>query len=188
LFTLGTGIGGGIIIGGELYLGAVGGAGELGHMTVAEGPKCGCGNTGCLEMLASGRAVERDAVARLRRGEKSVLRDMVAGALDSVTAVQVGDAARGGDPLACDILARAAYYLGVGMVNAVNIFNPEMVVIGGGMAAIGDMLIAPGRRMVAERAFSVSSGTVRIVIAQLGNEAGIYGAAAFALEQVRREI
>jgi len=187
LFTIGTGIGGGIIIGGELYPGAVGAAGEFGHMTVAaDGPLCGCGNTGCLELFASARAVERDAIARLRRGEKSVLRDMVKGDFDSVTAVQVGEAARGGDPLAGDVIARAAYFLGVGMVNVVNIFNPELVVIGGGMAALGDMLIAPGRQMVAERAFSVSSGLVRIVTAALGNQAGVYGAAAFVRDRFAR--
>jgi glucokinase len=187
LFTLGTGIGGGIIAGGKLYLGAVGGAGELGHMTIAaDGPKCGCGNTGCLEMLASGRAVERDAIARLRRGEKSLLSEMVNGEIEKITAEQVGAAARRGDHLALDVLSRAAYYLGIGMVNAVNIFNPETVVLGGGMAELGDILIEPGRRMVKERAFSISSGAVRIVTAHLGNEAGVYGAAAFALEHVRR--
>jgi glucokinase len=185
LFTLGTGIGGGIIIQDELYLGAVGGAGELGHMTVAaDGPKCGCGNTGCLEMFASGRAVVRDAIARLRRGASSSLEKMVGGDIEKITAEQVGTAARRGDPLACDIISRAAYYLGIGLVNAVNIFNPEMVIIGGGMAGLGDMLLAPGRQMIAARAFSVSSGTVRVVTAQLGNEAGVYGAAAFVLDRV----
>ncbi len=187
LFTLGTGIGGGIIVEGNLYLGAVGGAGELGHMTVdADGPRCGCGNTGCLEMLASGRAIERDAISRLRQGAKSCLSEMVNGKIEKITAAQVGAAARNGDPLACDILSRAAYYLGIGMVNAVNIFNPEMVVIGGGMAELGDMIISPGRRMVAERAFSVSSRTVRVVTALLGNEAGVYGAAAFVLDRMKR--
>jgi glucokinase len=187
LFTLGTGIGGGIVVGGKLYLGAVGGAGELGHMTVdAAGPKCGCGNTGCLEMLASGRAIERDAISRLKRGEKSHLSMIVKGKIREITAEVVGAAARGGDPLALDVVSRAAYYLGIGMVNVVNIFNPEMVVLGGGMAELGDMLIAPGRRMVKERAFTVSSRAVRIVTARLGNEAGVYGAAAFASEHVRR--
>jgi glucokinase len=186
LFTLGTGIGGGIIADGKLYLGACGGAGELGHMTVAaDGPVCGCGNTGCLEMLASGRAVERDAVSRLQKGEKSVLPGMVGGDIESITAEHVGEAARNGDPLARDVLARAAYYLGIGMVNAVNIFNPEMVVCGGGMAELGDMIIGPGRRMVDERAFSISSRAVRIVTAQLGNEAGVYGAAAFVRERLK---
>ena len=187
LFTLGTGIGGGIIVDGKLYLGAVGGAGELGHMTIdADGPKCGCGNTGCLEMLASGRAVERDAIGRLHLGDKSSLLDVVQGNIDNVTAEMVGAAAHNGDPLALDVLSRAAYYLGISMVNVVNIFNPEMVVLGGGMAELGDLIISPGRRMVQERAFSVSSQSVRIVTAQLGNEAGVYGAAAFALDQVMR--
>jgi glucokinase len=186
LFTLGTGIGGGIIIDDKLYLGAVGGAGEFGHMTVAaDGPVCGCGNTGCLEMFASGQAVARDAVTRLRRAEKTILLDMVKGDIDSVTSEQVGAAARRGDPLAVDVLSRAAYYLGIGMVNAVNIFNPEMVIIGGGMAELGDIFIAPGRQMVVERAFSVSSGVVRVVTARLGNEAGIYGAAAFVLDRIK---
>jgi glucokinase len=187
LFTLGTGIGGGIIVDGKLYLGAVGGAGELGHMTVdVNGPRCGCGNTGCLEMLASGRAIERDAIGRLRQGAGSSLSAMVKGEIEEITAAQVGEAARSGDPLACEIISRAAYYLGIGLVNAVNIFNPEMVVIGGGMAELGDMLIEPARRMVAERAFSVSSRAVRIVTALLGNEAGVYGAAAFVLDRATR--
>jgi glucokinase len=187
LFTLGTGIGGGIIADGRLYLGARGGAGELGHMTVdVNGPACGCGNTGCLEMLASGRAVERDVISRLKKGEKSILLNMVNGEIEDITAEQVGAAARNGDPLALEVLARAAYYLGIGMVNVVNIFNPEMVVCGGGMAELGDLLIGPGRRMVNERAFSISSQAVRIVTAQLGNEAGVYGAAAFARERMTR--
>jgi len=186
LITLGTGIGGGIITDGRLYLGAVGGAGEIGHMSIdVNGPKCGCGNTGCLEMLASGTAVAGDAVRRIHQGEKSSLSEMVSGKIESITAEMVGRAARNGDKLSRDVVARAAFYLGIGMVNVVNIFNPEMIVIGGGMAELGDMIIEPGRRMVAERAFSISSRVVRIVTAQLGNEAGVYGAAAYALD-VRR--
>jgi glucokinase len=186
LFTVGTGIGGGIIIDGELYLGARGGAGEFGHMTVAaDGPACPCGNTGCLEMLASGRAVERDAIDRLLNGEKSLLRE-ICQEIDNVTAEQVGEAARRGDPLALEVINQTAYYLGVGMINAVNIFNPKILVIGGGMAELGELLIDPGRRLVAERAFSISSRSVRIVAAQLGNEAGVYGAAAYARRQSSR--
>jgi glucokinase len=182
LLTLGTGIGGGIVADGELYLGAVGGAGEIGHMTIdADGPKCGCGNTGCLEMLASGTAVARDAITRIRKGEKSSLSEMAKGKVESITAKQVGAAARNRDALALEVLSRAAYYLGIGLVNVVNIFNPEVIVLGGGMAELGEMFIGPGRGMVTERAFAVSSGVVRIVTAQLGNEAGVYGAAAFAL-------
>jgi glucokinase len=184
LLTVGTGIGGGIIINGNLYLGEGGGAGELGHMTIDDsGPECGCGNRGCLEMLASGMAVARQAKKLVREGGTSALTVMADGNIDSITAEMVEAAARQADKTAQEIIDRAAYYLGVGMVNIVNIFNPEMIIIGGGMAAMGDMLIGPGRKMVKERAFSVSSQGVSIVTAQLGNDAGVYGAAVFTLEK-----
>ncbi|OGN98816.1 MAG: hypothetical protein A2Y89_05545 [Chloroflexi bacterium RBG_13_51_18] len=187
LLTLGTGIGGGIIIDGKLYLGARGGAGELGHMTVeAAGPTCGCGNTGCLEILASGTAIVTDAVARIRHGEKTALSAVSGGELEKITVEMIGEAAKNGDRLAQDVIARAAYYLGIGMVNIANIFNPEMIIIGGGMAGLGEMIIAPGRKMVEERAFSINSRGIQIVKAQLGNEAGVYGAAAFALDMGRK--
>jgi glucokinase len=186
LLTLGTGIGGGIIIDGKLYLGAVGGSAEIGHMTVdADGPRCGCGNVGCLEMLASGTAIARDAVERIKRGEKSSLAD-VGGEVNKITAEAVGKAARNGDRLSLDVIARAGYYLGIGLVNIANIFEPEMIVLGGGMSELGEMLIGPGKKMVQERAFSAAGRAVRIVTAQLGNEAGVYGAAAFALDSIRR--
>ena len=186
LLTLGTGIGGGIIIDGNLYLGARGGAGELGHMTVeAGGPKCGCGNTGCLEKFASGTAISNDVIGWIQRGQDSSLIDMAGGEVAKITAEMVGAAARKGDKLAQDVIARAAYYLGVGMVNIVNIFNPEMLVIGGGVAELGEIIIASGRKMVAARAFSINSQSVRIVIGQLGNEAGVYGVAAFGTEMRR---
>lgn len=182
LLTLGTGIGGGIIIDDKLYLGADGGAGELGHMTVeADGLKCGCGNTGCLEMYASGRAVATEAVVRIRKGENSSLVKNI----EKLTAEMVGKAAQQGDKLAQDVIARAAFYLGVGMVNIVNIFNPQMIIIGGGLTGLGEILIAPGRKMVAERAFSISSRNIKIVKAELGSEAGVYGAAAFAYDNRR---
>lgn len=181
LLTLGTGIGGGIIIDGRLYLGASGAAAEIGHMTVADGPPCGCGNTGCLERLASGTAVEEDAIGRLERGDVSILLEMTGGNIKEISAEMVGEAARLGDGLAQDVLARAAYYLGVGCVSLVNIFNPEMIVFGGGMSVLGDFLLQPVCRLVDERAFGISSRAVRIVIAELGNEAGVYGAAAYVI-------
>jgi glucokinase len=185
LLTVGTGIGGGIITEGVLYLGAVGAAGELGHMTIDDrGPECGCGNRGCLEMLASGAAIAREAVKAIKAGEESVLKEMANGNPESITAEMVETAARRADRLAREIIEQAAYSLGVGMVNIVNIFNPEMIIIGGGMAAMGDMLIGPGRKMVKERAFSISSRAVSIVQAELGNEAGVYGAAAFTQDKI----
>jgi len=188
LLTLGTGIGGGIIIDGELYTGATGGAAEIGHMTIeANGPRCDCGNIGCLESLASGTAVAKEAIERIKSGGKSSLVEMVKGKVEDITAEEVGVAARSGDPLARDIIDRAAFYLGVGLVSLVNIFNPEMIVLGGGMAKMGSPLLEPARKLVKERAFTMLAQAVRIVTAKLGNEAGIYGAAAFAFRQKLQE-
>jgi len=182
--TVSTGIGGGIIINGKLYSGQCGGAGEIGHMTIdVNGPRCNCGNTGCFEVLASGTAVAKEAIRRIRQGERSSLIEIVEGKLENITAEKVEVAARGGDSLALDIISRAAIYLGVGMVNLVNIFNPEMIIVGGGMAKMGDLLLNPARQVVKERAFQLSAQAVRIVPAQLGEDAGVLGAAIFAFEQ-----
>jgi glucokinase len=187
MLTLGTGVGGGIIINGEMYVGACGSAGELGHMVIdVNGPECACGNRGCLEQLASGTAIAREAIRRIRQGEKSSLAEMVEGKVEDVSAEKVEVAARNGDKMSLDVLARTSQYLGVGMTNIVNIFNPEMIVLGGGVAKMGDLLIEPARRVVAEKAFPVSARAVHIITAQLGDEAGVYGAAAFAFEQRAR--
>ncbi len=184
LLTVGTGIGGGIILNGRLYNGPSGSAGEIGHMTIAvNGLECTCGNIGCLETLVSGTALEREARKRIARGEKSSLVKMAAGNMEAITAEQINAAARRGDSLALDVINQAAFYLGVGLVNVVNIFNPEMIIIGGGLAGLGDLLLEPARQMVSERAFQLSAQAVRIVPAQLGDEAGVLGAAVFALEQ-----
>lgn len=183
LLTLGTGIGGGIILDGKLYLGSSGGAAEIGHMVVqADGPRCSCGNRGCLEALASGSAVAKEAISRLIRGQPSSLIGMVGGKLEDVTAETVATAAKNGDELAGEVIAKAAYYLGIGIANLVNILNPEMVILGGGMAGMGDILFEPVREMVAEQAFPLLAGAVRIVPARLGNDAGIFGAMVYALE------
>jgi len=182
--TVSTGIGGGIIINGELYLGPSGSAGEIGHMTIdINGPRGSCGNIGCLETLASGTAVAREAIRRIGQGEESSLTDMVEGKIENITAEKVSMAAQGGDSLASDVISEAATYLGVGMVNLVNIFNPEMIIVGGGVAQIGDLLLDPVRQVVKERAFQLSAQAVRIVPAQLGDNAGVLGAAVFALQQ-----
>jgi len=182
--TVGTGIGGGIIINGELYLGPSGSAGEIGHTTVdVNGPRCNCGNIGCLEMLASGTAMAREAIRRISRGERSILTEMVEGKIENITAEKVGVAAQGGDSLASEVISQAATYLGVGMVNLVNIFNPEMIIVGGGVAQMGDLLLDPARQVVKERAFQLSVRAVRVVPARLGDDAGVLGAAVFAYGQ-----
>jgi glucokinase len=182
--TVSTGIGGGIIIDGELYVGADGCAGEMGHMTVeADGPRCHCGNFGCLEALASGWAVAKTAVTRIKDGEKSSIVELVDGRLENITAETVAVAAKRGDRLAADIVAEAAEYLGIGLANLVNIFNPELIVIGGGLSKMGDMLLKPARRVLKERAFQLPADTVRVVRARLGSNAGIIGAAAYVFDQ-----
>ena len=184
--TVSTGIGGGIIIDGELYSGASGSAGEIGHMTIdVNGPVCTCGNKGCLETLASGKAMAREAIRRVRNGEQSKLTDMV-GEIDSITAEKISIAAQGDDPLALEVVSQAATYLGVGMVNLVNIFNPEMIIVGGGVAKMGEILLKQAREVVEERAFPLSARAMRIVSARHIDEAGLLGAAVFALQHTRK--
>lgn len=182
--TVSTGIGGGIIVEGELYLGTDGCAGELGHMTIkVGGPECHCGKSGCLEALSSGWAVAREAKTRINQGGKSSVVELAGGRLEDITAETVAVAARRGDRLAADIVAEAASYLGVGLANLVNIFNPELIVIGGGLSKMGGMLFSPARMILKERAFELPARTVRLVKARLGNNAGIIGAAAYVLAQ-----
>ncbi len=184
MVTVGTGIGGGIIINGKLYSGPSGSAGEIGHMTIdVNGPKCSCGNIGCLERLVSGTAVAEEAIRRLSQGEKSSLTEIGGGKIKSITAEKVSLAAQNGDSLAMEVISKAATYLGIGLVNLVNIFNPEMIIIGGGLAKVGDLLLEPARRVVRERAFQLSARLVRIVPAQLGDDAAVLGAAIFARQQ-----
>ena len=181
--TVSTGIGGGVIIDDKLYCGPSGSAGEIGHMTIdVNGPRCNCGNIGCWETLASGTAVAQEAIRRVSCGERSSLIEIVEGKTENITAETVEIAARDGDSLALDVIAKAATYLGVGMVNLVNIFNPEMIIVGGGMAKMGDLLLAPARQVVQERAFQLPAQAVRIVPAQLGDDAGVLGAATFAFQ------
>ncbi len=185
--TLGTGIGGGIITNGKLYFGQNGAAGEMGHMTIDNhGLKCACGNTGCWETLASGSAIERETVRRLAAGEASVLRSMSNDGAEAVTASMVGEAARQKDPLALSVIAWAAGHLGTGLVNLVNIFNPEMIAIGGGLAKTGPRLLDSAIAIVRQRAFKLMADNAKIVPAQLGDDIAVMGAAAFVFEKGQR--
>ena len=153
-------------------------------MTIdVNGPRCSCGNTGCWETLASGTAMAREAKKRIGQGEKSSLIEIVGGKIGDITTENIGTAAQDGDHLASDVITKSAIYLGIGMVNLVNIFNPEMIIVGGGVVKLGDLLLEPARRVVQERAFPISAQAVRIVAAKLGDEAGAYGAAIYALKQ-----
>jgi len=179
--TVSTGIGGGVITGGKLLLGTCGFAAEVGHMTIdLKGPRCNCGNVGCLETLASGTAIARMAVERLAKGERSTIRELAAGDLNKVTAEVVEKAARAGDPVAKDIMNTAGTNLGVGIVNLIHIFNPELIIIGGGVSKAGDLIFEPVRKVIAQRVMRDIS--VRLTTPTLGDNPGLLGAVALVLE------
>ena len=186
--TLSTGIGGGIVIDGKIYSGAIGAAGEVGHMTVDDdGPICNCGNRGCWEMLASGTALAREARHRIKEGVKTSILEYAEGDVEKVTAQVIQSAAEQGDSLAKELIARTGYYVGVGLANLVNIFNPELIVIGGGLSNIGDMLFEPAFKVAGERAYKEAFQAVRFASAELGRNSGVLGAAAFALQEMKSQ-
>jgi glucokinase len=186
LLTIGTGIGGGLVVGGALQRGSQGAGAELGHMVVlADGPRCqgNCPNRGCLEAMASGSALGREAqrIAH-ERPDSGLGRALAAGR--EISGPLVTELAHDGDPAAIDALATIGEWLGVGVCNLVNMLNPDVVVIGGGVIAAGELLLEPVRAVVAERALSPAREHVRIVPARFGAESGMLGAAALALEGI----
>jgi glucokinase len=185
--TISTGIGGGIVIDGKIYTGAIGIAGEVGHMTIDDnGPICNCGNRGCWETLASGTALAREAKRRIHEGVKTSILKYVDGDLESLTAPAVHKAAEQGDKFARELIARTGYYVGVGLTNLINIFNPELIVIGGGLSNIGDMLLEPAFKTAEKRAYKEAFQAVRFASAELGGNSGVIGAATFALEEMKK--
>ena len=182
--TVSTGIGGGIISGGTLLLGGAGLAGELGHICIdKDGPECACGSRGCVEAIASGSAVARIAIGRLRAGERSACVKL-AGGIDLVRAEHIYKAAASGDRMCKEIVRDAAQALGLAVVSYIHVFNPQAVIIGGGVAIPNWDSMAPYiKRVVKERAMPQFQKTVRILPARLGDLAGIVGAAVVANEQ-----
>jgi glucokinase len=190
MLTLGTGIAGGIVIGGELYRGSQGAAGEFGHMIVwADGPACGpgCRSRGCLETLVSGTALSREALALASRSPASRLGQALAAGRE-VSGPLVTELAFDGDGDALALLEELGTWLGIGLVNVVNIFNPDVVVIGGGVIAAGELILAPARRVLAERALAFPAEHVRVEAAHFGAESGMLGAALFARERLGERV
>jgi glucokinase len=176
---LGTGIGGGIVIHGQLLRGAQGAAGELGHVTVqATGPRCACGNRGCLEAFASGTAIGRRAREMANERPDSALGKLAAER--EVLGKDVTDLAREGDEAALSVLEEAGRWLGIGLAGFVNILNPDVVVVGGGAMEAGELILKATRREIQLRSRSPSRELVEVKEATLGPEAGVIGAAALA--------
>jgi glucokinase len=181
--TLGTGVGSGIILNGELWRGVDGTAGEIGHTSVDPfgGVKCECGNTGCLEVCASATALVRMTREALSQHPASRLNSVAA---PDLTAREVADAAALGDELAIEIFRRMGNYLGIAAANIVNTLNPEMIVIGGGVSAAFDLFGSVARDEMLRRAFPVPAARCQIVKAECGDDAGLLGAARLALAGV----
>lgn len=183
--TIGTGIGGGLILDGELYHGSADVAGEIGHMTIdITGRRCKCGNYGCLEAYAAGPSIAERAREALGGDTESLLHSLVGGELDRLTAAIVYEAAHKGDDLSLEVVRETARLLGAGIANLLNIFNPDVVVIAGGVTQAGDPLFDPLRKEVRKRAFRPAVESCRIVPGSLPGTAGIVGAVATFKQQV----
>ena len=188
LVTVGTGLGGGIVSDGRLFRGANGFASEIGHIIVEPGgPLCGCGNHGCWEQVAAGRAIDRMGREEAREHEHSILRRLAGGDPDEVTGELVTQAAMQGDDAAKRILAEAGRRLGQGIAGLVNVLDPQIVVVGGGAIVAGDFLLDPARAAFLDAVEGPEyRPRVPIVPAELGNDAGAVGAATLALEELGR--
>ena len=188
LVTVGTGLGGGIVSDGRLFRGANGFASEIGHIIVEPGgPLCGCGNHGCWEQVAAGRAIDRMGREEAREHEHSILRRLAGGDPDQVTGELVTQAAKQGDDAAKRILAEAGRRLGQGIAGLVNVLDPQVVVVGGGAIVAGDLLLDPARAAFLDAVEGPEyRPRVPIVPAELGNDAGAVGAATLALEELGR--
>lgn len=175
--ALGTGIGGGIYIDGKLVSGAKGAGGEVGHMKIVkDGKLCGCGQRGCFEAYVSATGLIREAVSRLTVNKQNLLYKMIDGDLMKLEAKDIFDAAREGDAFSLDLVDYEAEYLALGIANILNIINPEVVVLGGGVALAGDILLNPMREKMVKYTLPVTLEELQIVQGVLGNEAGIKGA------------
>jgi len=180
--TLGTGLGGGVVINGKLLRGAVFSAAELGHVTIDyHGPVCNCGNIGCIERFVSRDAIVERAINAIQAGRKTVLYQLCEGQIANITPRMISEAANQGDLLSREIWQDVGKCLGFFFVGLINIFNPDVVVIGGGIARAGKLLFAPIRQIVKQHAMKKLASHVRFVPAGLGNDTGIISAAALVL-------
>ncbi len=182
--TLGTGVGGGIIIGSKIYHGVGGAAGEIGHITVeSKGRKCNCGNHGCMEAYVGAPHIRERCIEKIKAGRKSIITKIVEGSLSKITPMVLEEAAFYKDKLSQEIWQETGMYLGVGLASLINIFNPEKIIIGGGIANAGKLISEPMLKTIKERALAVSLKNVKIVRAKLGEDAGVIGAAMLVLSE-----
>jgi len=183
--TMGTGIGGGLVINDQLQLGIGGTAGELGHMTIDfNGPRCGCGNYGCVEAYASGPAITAMGLKAVTQGLTTKIADLCENDLNRITPELIARAAQDGDEIAKDIYERAGFYLGIAAANVCVTVGPRRIIIAGGVSQAGGLLLDPIRRTVRERVTVMPVEQVEVLPSQLGNNAGVIGVACWAAKQL----
>jgi len=182
---VGTGIGGCLVLGGRVVLGSTGNAGEVGHIVVkAGGPKCGCGQNGCMEALASRSAITRRITKAIRKGVPTVLAEKMARKGGRLKSGDLADAVEEGDHVATKEVRRAAHFLGIGLGSLVNVFGPEIIIIGGGVTvALGEPFLDLIRQSARSQILVDPNGKIRFESAGLGDDAGILGAALLARER-----
>ena len=184
---IGTGVGAGLLIDGQIYRGATGSAGEIGHITIEEeGPLCNCGNRGCLETLTGGHAIARIAQEIVRGATPTSLKEIHP--VKSISAIHVTEAARQGDRAAQQILVTAGNHLGIAIAGLVNLFNPSVVIVGGGVAQVGDLFLEPVRKAVEKRSLPAAARAVRIKTAMLGRRSSGMGAIVEAVSSATHKI
>jgi glucokinase len=184
VFAIGTGVGGGLVINGQLHLGIGGTAGELGHMTIDfTGPRCGCGNYGCLETYSSGPAIAAMGMKAVSQGLTTQISELCNYDLNRITPELIEKAARAGDETAMDIYERAGFALGIAAANICVSVGPRRIILAGGVSQAGDLLLIPIRRTLRERVTVMPVEPVEVVQSQLGNHAGVIGAACWAAKR-----
>lgn len=183
--TLSTGIGAGIISDGRPVRGARGAAGEVGHIKLMiDGPLCGCGQRGCWEALASGSAMQKEALRFIEEGRQTSLSNLVPPAIDAQAIFQ---AAQSGDPIANRILDKAAYFTGIGLAAVVDVLNPEIVIVGGGLTQMGSRLLDPAFKTCREHIFPLHERALRLEVSNLGDDVSLVGALVLARELAKSE-
>jgi glucokinase len=183
--TLGTGIGGGLIIDGKLYHGTGNYAGEIGHMSISiEGPKCNCGSYGCLEAYASAPAIVARTIAAIKKGQATMLTDLTNSDLTKITSKTVTEAAKKGDTLSMEVVKETCKFLGVGIANLINLLNPELVVLAGGVAQAGDIILTPTIHNAQQYSLPYAFSAVKIVLGKLQDAAGIIGGGISSLDNL----
>ena len=184
ILAIGTGIGGGLVINGQLHLGIGGTGGELGHTTIDfNGPRCGCGNYGCLEAYASGPAIAAAGMKAVSQGLTTLISELCEYDLNRITPELIAKAALEGDTVAKDIYERAGFFIGIAAANICVALGPRRVIIGGGVSQAGDLLLDPIRRTLRERVHVMPVEQVEVVPSKLGDNAGVIGVACWAADE-----